>query len=108
MCTDELSGVASCVADGTSPASDQLTLSDNAFAQTVCGTATDVADNTETASVSGVKVDLSNPVVQCGLTPTFMVGQLCTVSASVTDAISGPASATVSAPATNPSRCSVA
>ncbi|MET0199865.1 MAG: hypothetical protein ABW364_21745 [Rhodococcus fascians] len=106
-CTDELSGVASCVADGTNPASDQVTLGENALAQTVSGTATDLADNTETASVSGVKVDLSNPVVQCGLTPTFMVGQLGTVTASVTDAISGPAAATVSAPATNSSGGSV-
>jgi hypothetical protein len=106
-CTDELSGVASCIADGTSPTSDQGTLGENALAQTIGGTATDVADNTETASVSGLKVDLSNPVVQCGLTPTFMVGQLGTVSASVTDAISGPAAATVSAPATNPSGGSV-
>jgi hypothetical protein len=106
-CTDELSGVASCVADGTGPASDQVTLGENALAQTVGGTATDVADNTETASVSGLKVDLSNPVVQCGLTPTFMIGQLGTVSASVTDAVSGAAAATVSAPATNSSGGSV-
>jgi hypothetical protein len=106
-CADELSGVASCVADETSPASDKVTLGENALAQTVNGTATDVADNTETASVNGVKVDLSNPVVHCGLTPTFMVGQLGTVSASVTDAISGPAATTVSAPATNPSGGSV-
>ena len=106
-CTDELSGVASCVADGTSPASDQVTLGENALAQTVGGTATDLADNTETASVSDLKVDLSNPVVECGLTPTFMVGQLGTVTASVTDAISGPAAAIVSAPATNSSGGSV-
>jgi hypothetical protein len=95
------------VVDGSSPASHEVTLGENAVGQTVGGTATDVADNTETASVGPVRVDLSNPVVQCGLTPTFMVGQLGTVSASVTDAISGPATATVSAPATNPSGGSV-
>jgi hypothetical protein len=106
-CTDELSLVASCVADGTSPASDQVTLGENASVQTVGRTATDLAGNSETASVSGVKVDLSNPVVQCGPTPTFMVGQLGNVSAAVTDSVSGPTAATVSAPATNSSGGSV-
>jgi hypothetical protein len=106
-CDDVISGIASCVADGSSPASHEVTLGESAGAQTVGGTATDVADNVQTASVGGVKVDLSNPVVQCGATPTFMVGQLGNVTASVTDTISGPAAATVSASATNPNGGSV-
>ena len=40
-------------------ASDRVTLGEDALAQTVGGTATDVADNAETASLDGVKVDLS-------------------------------------------------
>lgn len=106
-CDDELSGVASCVADGASPANDHVTLGENASTQIVAGTATDVADNTETASVSGVMVDLSDPVVTCDPTPTFMVGQLGNVTASVTDAISGEAASTVSGAATNPNGGSV-
>ena len=106
-CNDALSGVASCVVDGTSPASDHVTLGESASAQTVGGTATDVADNTDAASMSGMKVDLSDPMVACGATPTFMVGQLGNVTASVTDAISGPAAGSVSAPATNPNGGSV-
>jgi hypothetical protein len=106
-CADGLSGVASCVVDGTSPASHEVTLGESASAQTVGGSATDVADNSETASVGPVNVDLSNPVVQCGPTPTFMIGQLGNVTASVSDSISGPAAATVSAPATDPNGGSV-
>ena len=106
-CDDELSGLASCAADGTSPAGSQVTLGESAAAQTVDGTATDVAGNSQTSSVTGVKVDLSDPVVQCGPTPTFMAGQLGSVTASVTDSISGPAADAVSAPATNPNGGSV-
>jgi hypothetical protein len=101
-CDDALSGVASCVVDGSSPASDEVTLGQSALGQTVGGTATDLADNIKTASVGPVKVDLSNPGVECDAAPTFMVGQLGVVTATVTDTISGPVAATVSASATNP------
>jgi hypothetical protein len=104
-CGDALSGIASCLADGA--ATNEMTLDESASAQAVGGTATDAADNVATASVGGVKVDLSDPTLQCGPTPTFMAGQLGTVSASVSDAISGPAATTVSAPATNPNGGSV-
>jgi hypothetical protein len=106
-CGDNLSEIASCVADGTSPASHQATLGESASAQSVGGTATDVADNIATASIVGVKVDLSHPTLQCGATPTFMAGQLGNVSASVADSVSGPVSTMVSAPATNPNGGSV-
>jgi hypothetical protein len=106
-CDDALSGIESCVVDGTSPASDHVTLGESASPQTVGGTALDKAGNSETASVSGLKVDLSDPAVQCNATPTFMVGQLGMVSVSVTDSISGPAQGQVSAQATNPNGGSV-
>ncbi|HZM18571.1 MAG TPA: hypothetical protein VFB87_04070 [Gaiellaceae bacterium] len=106
-CDDALSGIASCVADGTSPATHQVTLGESASAQSAGGTATDVADNAATASLGGVKVDLSDPTLQCGATPTFMAGQLGNVSASVADLVSGPVAATVSAPAANPNGGSV-
>ena len=106
-CDDTLSGVASCVADGTIPAPYQRTLGENASVQSVGGTTTDVADNVATASVGGLKVDLSDPALQCGATPTFSSGQLGNVSASVSDLISGPVATTVSAPASNPNGGSV-
>jgi hypothetical protein len=106
-CDDALSGLANCVADGASPANDHVTLGESASPQTVSGTATDEAENSETVSVSGLKVDLSDPAVQCNATPTFMEGQLGMVSASVSDSISGAAQSTVSALATNPNGGSV-
>lgn len=93
-CEDALSGVASC--------SSPLTLGENASPQTVPGTATDVADNAATDSVGGVKVDLSDPLVQCGPTPIFVSGQLGNVTASVSDSISEAVASTISAPATDP------
>jgi hypothetical protein len=62
-CGDALSGVASCVADGSSPPSASITLGESSSAQSVGGTATDNAGNSDTASVSGLKVDLSDPTV---------------------------------------------
>jgi hypothetical protein len=106
-CGDALSGLASCVVDGTSPASDHVTLGESESPQTVDGTAFDLAGNTGTAPVADLRVDLSDPAVQCGATPTFLAGQLGSVTASVTDSISGPAAGTVSAPATNPNGGSV-
>jgi hypothetical protein len=106
-CGDTLSGLASCAADGTSPATDHVTLGESASPQTIDGTAFDLAGNPGTASVADLKVDLSDPAVQCAPTPTFMAGQLGSVTASVTDSISGPAASIVSAPATSPNGGSV-
>jgi hypothetical protein len=46
-----------------------------------------------------VKRDATPPTVTCGAAPSFAQGAGGTVSATVTDALSGPASATASAPA---------
>ncbi|MFL5963933.1 MAG: PxKF domain-containing protein [Gaiellaceae bacterium] len=101
-CGDTTSGVASCVADDASPASASITLGESASAQSVGGTATDNASNTQTFSVTGLKVDLSNPSVTCPAVPTFMASQLpATITAGVSDAISGPATAPATGQATN-------
>jgi len=57
------SGIKSCVADGTSPASDHQTLSSDGANQSVSGTATDNADNTNTATVSGIDIDKTPPLI---------------------------------------------
>jgi hypothetical protein len=101
VCNDATSGVASCVADGVSPDSASKTLGESVSPQTVGGTATDNAGNSETASVSGLKVDLSNPVVTCpSPAPVFLLKQSgAQVTAGVSDAISDAASPTASSAA---------
>jgi hypothetical protein len=56
------------------------------------------AGGTSSKSVT-IKRDATPPTVTCGAEPTFVLGGTGTVSASVTDASSGPANATVSAAA---------
>ncbi|MDP9444376.1 MAG: PxKF domain-containing protein [Actinomycetota bacterium] len=56
----EASGIASCVADGTDPASSSKTIDGNG---TVTGTATDVAGNTKTLSVEVRNVDTTPPTL---------------------------------------------
>ncbi len=66
LCSDTgtgASGLASCVADGTSPASNSTTLSSEGTNQSVSGTATDNADNTNTATVSGINIDKTPPLI---------------------------------------------
>jgi hypothetical protein len=66
VCSDTgtgASGIASCVADGTSPGSDHATLSSDGANQSVSGTATDKADNSNTATVSGINIDKTAPVI---------------------------------------------
>jgi hypothetical protein len=65
-CTDTgtgASGIDSCVADGTSPAADHTTLSSDGANQSVSGTATDKAGNSNTATVSGINIDKTPPVI---------------------------------------------
>ncbi|KRE97417.1 hypothetical protein ASG76_01455 [Nocardioides sp. Soil774] len=62
----EGSGVASCVADGTAPASSSKTV---AGGTTVTGTATDNAGNTSTASVTAAPTDRSAPTITHSVTP---------------------------------------
>jgi hypothetical protein len=67
------------------------------------GTCTDKAGNTASATRE-VKIDKTDPVVTCPAVPTFLQSQLPqTITAGVTDALSGVVSATASGTANNPS-----
>jgi hypothetical protein len=61
-CADALSGVESCP--------DAETLSNDGAAQSASGTATDVAGNTATASVSGINIDQTPPTLTPSAPPT--------------------------------------
>jgi hypothetical protein len=89
-CTDPepASGIASC----TGP----TTLGTLATPQTVNGTAVDVAGNTASVTSPALLVDLVAPKLTCPAAPTFVEGAAGTVTASLTDAESGVATATVS------------
>lgn len=69
----------------------------DAFTPTVVsGTVYDNAGHGTTRFVSA-KIDLTDPTVTCGSTPTFALNQSgATVSATVSDGLSGPVSASVS------------
>jgi hypothetical protein len=64
QCSDNLSGIASCLADGTS--TDHRTLGDSGSTRSVGGTARDNVTNTSTDSATVTKVDSTPPAV-----PTF-------------------------------------
>jgi hypothetical protein len=62
ICSDSGSGVKTCLADGTSPASASKTVTGETAGTAVGGTATDNAGNTAVASTT-VKIDRTNPTV---------------------------------------------
>ena len=62
-CFDETSGINSCVADGSAPMADQITLSTEGAGQSASGTATDNADNTNSATVGDINIDKTAPVI---------------------------------------------
>jgi hypothetical protein len=85
-CSDETSGVASC--------STPSTVGEAAAEQIVAGLAVDHAGNEARDSLAGLRVDLSDPVVACAGAPSFLLGESAArVKATVSDAISGPATA---------------
>lgn len=100
-CSDATSGIFSCAADSTSPASNSETLGESASPQTVGGTATDNAGNTNTASVTGLMVDLSDPTVDSWTGSinegdSFYFGSVpAAPTCTAADAISGPKSCVV-------------
>ena len=76
------------------------TLTESANPQTVSGDHLRRCRGVPRHRMSGLKVDLSNPTVTCGAA-TFTRGEAgAQVTASVSDAISGAAAPTVTAPAT--------
>lgn len=99
-CSDATSDIESCLADGEAGASS--TLDESSTAQTVSGTATDKAGNAQTASVSGLKVDLSDPtnlafVGGPAAGGSYIFGSVpAAPTCSADDAISGLASCVVS------------
>jgi hypothetical protein len=92
-CTDPISGVGSCLADGGPGAA--KTLGEDASPQSVAGAVTDVAGRTAADSVSGLKVDLSDPTITHTIAPAVPDGTngwyktAPTVTFNCTDPISG-------------------
>jgi len=86
VCADVLSGVDTCPAD--------TPVTTEGAGQTVTGTATDRAGNTAEATVSGLNVDLTAPVVTVAGAldgGTYPLDQIPTISCTTTDATSGVA-----------------
>jgi hypothetical protein len=96
-CSDNLSGVNTCLVDGG--ASNHVTLGDSGSGRTISGTATDNAANTSHDSVTVAKVDSTAPATPTfnGITPgaTYMPSAVPAVSCSSSDGLSGLASCTV-------------
>jgi hypothetical protein len=85
-CSDGLSGVSSCPA--------AVTVKEGA-GQSVTGSATDVAGNPGSASLGGLNVDETAPVVTfAGNAGTYTVAQVVSITCSASDALSGVASTT--------------
>jgi hypothetical protein len=96
-CDDVTSGVQSCVA-GAGPGSSK-TLTEGG-SQSVTGTATDVAGNTQTDTVSGINIDKTAPTIGHTLSPSTpnangWFNSDVTVTFACDDALSGVASCTV-------------
>jgi len=87
-CSDAESGIASCPAP--------ISVTTEGAGQVVSGTATDRAGNSAGASVT-INLDLTDPSVSCPPVPSFLLRETgATLTATVTDALSGPAAPTVS------------
>jgi hypothetical protein len=85
-CKDALSGVAACPAP--------VRLGEGA-GQSAAGTATDIAGNTANATLSGIDVDKTAPVVTyAGNQGTYSVADTVEITCAATDALSGVASST--------------
>ncbi len=89
-CSDTLAGLAS----GSPPAN--TVVSAEAGAQSVTATCTDIADNSATASVTGINIDKTPPTLKCIATPNVIWPtnhQLIDVATTVnvSDALSGSA-----------------
>ncbi|MHB1487559.1 MAG: hypothetical protein ACYCS7_09320 [Acidimicrobiales bacterium] len=85
-CTDALSGVAYCPGD--------VRLSKEGAGQSVTGTATDVAGNQATATVTGINIDLTPPVSAISTANDSVLVQQ-SITGTATDNLSGVASVQV-------------
>jgi hypothetical protein len=92
-CDDNLSGVASCASDDT--------LSSEGAGQSATGTAVDNAGNSDTATVGGINIDLTDPGVTWNSAindgDSYYYGSVpAAPSCTPTDSLSGPNGCTVS------------
>jgi hypothetical protein len=88
-CTDSLSGIAHCPGP--------LTLSADGANQSASGTASDVAGNTSSTSVTGIDIDRTPPTVTyAGNAGTYTVDQNVDIVCTAADNLSGIASTTCS------------
>ena len=88
-CSDALSGVAVCPA--------QMTLASDGANQSASGTASDVAGNTASASVTGIDIDQTPPTVTyAGNAGSYTVDENVDITCSAADNLSGVASNTCS------------
>lgn len=94
-CSDAVSGIDTCT--------DPVTVSTDGAGQTVTGDAVDSAGRTASATVSGINIDQTAPVVAfSGNLGTYGASDVIDITCTATDALSGVASATcpsVSGPA---------
>jgi hypothetical protein len=84
-CADDESGLAS-----GSPPPDRL-LSAEAAGQSVTGTCTDLAGNSASATVAGISIDKTPPVLTCGVASGAWRGTDASIACSVADGVSGVA-----------------
>lgn len=81
-CTDDLSGVASC--------SSPITLSGEGAGQSAPGTVTDKAGTSASATLGGVNIDKTPPVVTfSGNAGTYTVDQVVNITCTSSDSLSG-------------------
>jgi hypothetical protein len=93
-CSDALSGIASCAAP--------VVLGSDGADQSASGDAVDNADNSASASIGNIDIDMTPPVVTLTGGGTYTIDQTVNVTCSATDALSGIATtscATASGPA---------
>jgi probable HAF family extracellular repeat protein len=88
LCSDALSGIDTCT-----PAQ---VVSTEGAAQTRTGTATDIADNTASATIANINIDKTPPTLACSATPNVLWppnNKLVPVNTSIalTDSLSGSA-----------------
>ena len=82
-CADGLSGIAGCSAPST--------LSSEGAGQSIIGVAVDAADNSSSATLVGINIDLTAPTVSAPTFSPIPVGSTTPVSVSAADSLSGVA-----------------
>lgn len=81
LCSDALSGVASCASD--------VTLSGEGAGQEASGDAVDAAGNGASVTEGPISIDMTAPVVSLSTNASYTVDQTVSVTCSASDALSG-------------------